>query len=169
MWKMLCVTAASAVFGACALDGPTQVDADRSESTRGHDRGDVAREVVLLYEELAARLYERGVTPEQMQAAVEDGDAERVRELFGYARAEYDARNARLLLLASMAQAAGGGAASLDGLECEWEILECGAGFLLSALGLPHLGLGILVSGAVICSLSDCRWRDGAGPRTKPP
>jgi hypothetical protein len=169
MWKILCVAAATAAFGACAPDEPTQVESALSESTRGDDLARVAREVVLLYEELAARMYERGVTPEQVQAAVEAGDAEGVRELFGYTREEYDAATGRLLVLATAVQAAGGGASSLDGLDCEWEILECGAGFLLAALGQPHLGLGILVGGAVICSLSDCRWRDGSGPRTKQP
>jgi hypothetical protein len=168
-----------ALFGACvADDSAAQIAVSHGTAPLQQPDPTVAEieaEVLHLYQELAARLEERGVTPEEMQAAVDAGDAERVRELLGMTREQYDEANARALAVAAMA------AESLDafedfesgatpeGLRCDWEILECGSSFLFAALAQPHWGLGILAAGSVICSLSKCRWDDGSGPRTKQP
>ena len=168
-----------ALFGACvADDSAAQIPVDLGAAPLEQSDPTVAEveaEVLRLYQELAARLEERGVTPGEIQAAVDAGDAERVRELFGMTRAEYDEANARALAVAAMAAEFlhafedSESGATPEGLRCDWEILECGSGFLFAAVSQPHWALGILAAGSVICALSDCRWDDGSGPRTKQP
>jgi hypothetical protein len=166
-----------ALLGACvADDGAVPIAVDRGAATLQPPETTVAEvgpEVFCLFHELAARLEERGVTPEEMQAAVNAGDAERVRELLGMTREEYAHANARVLAVATMAAGSldafddSESGATPEGLRCDWEILECGSSFLFAAVAQPHWALGILAAGSVICAVSDCRWDDGSGPRTK--
>ena len=167
------------LFGACvADDSAAQIAVALGTATLQQPEPTVAEveaDVLRLYQELAARMEERGVTPEEMQAAIDAGDAERVRELFGMTREEYDAANARALAVAAMAVESlhafedRESGATPEGLRCDWEILECGSNFLFAAVTQPHWALGILAAGSVICSVSNCRWDDGSGPRTKQP
>lgn len=166
--KWITSFAAVAAFSACALDEPTQVDSVGSEVACERDPDEALRGLAELYDQLAARMDARGVTPEQVQAAVEAGDSERVRALLGYTREEYAAANARVRGLLACVMGARESAA-VDGLRCDWEILECGAAFFFAAWSQPQFGLGILAAGAVICGIADCRWDDGSGPRTKQP
>jgi hypothetical protein len=124
-----------------------------------------ARDAVELYRELAARLDERGVTIEQMQAAVDAGDAERVRKLFGYTHEEMDAVNARAQAVAFAALNAMStrGNAHTEGLNCERGILECGAPYMLFAWTQPQFGAAILIFGG---AMSRCHWES---PRRKQP
>jgi hypothetical protein len=166
--KWISSFAAVAAFSACALDERAQVGSVELEVTSERDPDEALRELVELYDELTARMDERGVTPEQMQAAVDAGDSERVRALLGYTREEYATANARALALLACIMATRESAA-VDGLRCDSEILECGSTFFFAAWAQPQFGLGILAAGAVICGIADCRWNDGSGPRTKQP
>ena len=127
-----------------------------------------ARDAVELYLELAARLDERGVTVGQMQAAVDAGDAERVRELFGYTHEEMDAVNARAraVAFAALQAASVQGDAHTEELNCERGLVECAAPYMFIAYSQPHIGAAVLIFGGAVCAMSRCRWER---PRRKQP
>ena len=160
-----------ALLGACAAaEGDPQLDFATATIQQEPAVSDVAAEAVALYQELAARLDARSVTIEEMQAAVDAGDEEAVREMFGMTPEEYDEANARALAVAANVIASDETIeAHPEGLSCEWGIMECGAPFMLFAWTQPQFGAAILVFGAAICGISRCSWDDGSGPRPKQP
>lgn len=190
MWRIL-FTAVIAAVAACALeDERAQVDSVGFEiqSAAGNAPArDVAREAVLLVEEVAARLQERGYTPEELFAAGQAGDEQRVREMLGYTDAELAAIGARMTaIFTEMDTVEHDGSwlepedsvADPDGLKCDWgRAVECtyamfgsGLGIYFSKAGWP-ITIAYVVGGAGICGYNNCRWeRDGSGtsPGTKP-
>ena len=112
---------------------------------------------MLLYYELRDRLDERGVTPEEMQAAVNAGDAERVRELFGYTPEEFAEKNARAVALAEQVHRSGPDDTFVpEGAGCGWGMVDCGMGFLGWAWAFPGYAIGIFVGETVYCGLRNC-------------
>lgn len=137
MRRVLAV-AAVAALGACALDDERAQVSVEVKAAQPMDPDHVRREVVQLYEELASRMEARGVTLEQMQAAVDSGDAERVRELFGFTPEEYEAANARALALTTRVEQAIGEveAEAPDGWDCRG-MLSCSFGVMAIAYLQP--------------------------------
>lgn len=169
-----------ALLGACVADDSSAPQTEVEFHTSAIQQPDpisveeAGREALRLCQALAARLDERGVTLEELQAAVDVGDAQRVRQMFGYTPEEYDEANARALAVAAMVVDSmevqdPGGAAAPEGLSCEPGIMECGAPFMLAAWAQPQFGAAFLVFGAAICGISRCSWDDGSGPRPKQP
>ena len=162
-----------ALFGACVADeGAPQIAVDfHSATIQQRDQGDpsvedVGREALRLYRELAARLDQRGVTPEEMQAAVEAGDEERVRELFGMTPEELDSANARVLELAAEVRHASDdtGIAEPEGLRCR-VMMSCAFSVMSLAAVFPEFAAGILVVGGLACAWEHCEWDDGPGTK----
>lgn len=169
----------SAALASCTLDEPpttgelrlSLVNANaEAGASDGETPAEAGREFMRLYLEFAARLYEGGVTPEEMQAAVDAGDAVRVRELFGYTAEEFEDANERAQVVSAKIVAVmdtSEDRGHTEGLECDWEILQCGLGPALYVLSNPAVGAGVLVVTAIVCTAAQCRWDDG--PRTKQP
>jgi hypothetical protein len=158
-----------ALFGACVADDGTvqnAVDSHTSTLQQGPTASWVGNEAKALYQELAARLDERGVTPEEMQAAVEDGDADGVRELFGMTPEELDVANARVLELAAAVRHAAGdtGTAGPEGLRCR-VMMSCAFSVMSLAAVFPGFAAGILVVGGLACAWESCEWDDGPGTK----
>ena len=177
-WILL--STVSILVGACVADDRDPQSGARAaavdfhtESIQQSDQIDPAveeaeREAVRLYQELAARLDERGITPEEMQAAVDAGDEERVRELFGYTPEEYATVNARVLAIAQEAARNdddAGGVAEPDGPKCDRQTVDCGVGFVGLAVARPQVAIGIFFLGAIYCAWSHCHW-EGSSPGT---
>jgi len=169
-----------ALLGACVADeGDSQIDVDFRTAALQQPAPAAAAEVgndaIRLYQELTARLDERGVTLEEMQAAVDAGDAERVRELFGFTPEEADAALARLQAIGAKADDVledldtGSDGAETEGLNCKGAYTCQLAAFALASRFPGYGGLGFLVIASVGCALEWCEWRDGSGPRTKQP
>lgn len=159
------------LLGACvADDGAAQVAVDSHAATIQQDPtvSDVAAEAVALYHQLAARLDERGVTIEELQAAVDAGDEEAVQELFGFTLEEYDAENARVRQVAAELWHASDSTAIAEpeGLRCR-PMMGCAFSVMGGAAMFPEFAAGILVLGGMACAWEGCEWDDG--PRTKQP
>jgi hypothetical protein len=180
MQTKLLAVAVAAALGACTLDDErAHVDSVGFEvmgAASGEAAQDVAREAMRFHEELSARLNERGVTLEQMQAAVHTGDAERVRELFGFTPEELEAANERLQAIGAWADDAledinaGFDDAGTEGLNCKGAFTCSLAAFAIAAQYFPnYVGLGFLVLASAGCAIENCEWDDGSGPRTKKP
>lgn len=172
------------VLGGCALDDPVPVDqapeappfaADTTLRSRHHVVGP-EREALHLYEELAARLDERGVTPAALRAAADAGDEQAVRELFGYTDTEFDRLHARLVAITGSPESntteRGGGHGGADlgpprhveWLRCKGTWGACFLGAAALAKNVPgKLAIAIYAPGAVACVWQDCKW-DGTGP-----
>lgn len=170
-----------ALLGACVADeGDSQIDVDfHTAALQQPDpaaAAEIGNDAIRLYQELTARLDERGVTLEEMQAAVDAGDAERVRELFDYTPEEFEAANERLQVIGGMANEvlealadSGSESAEPEGLSCKGAF-TCGlAAFAIATQWPNYVGLGFLVLASAGCALEYCEWDDGSGPRTKQP
>ena len=179
MWRVTIIIVAA--LASCALEAqPQAVPAQDVESRalaveqNRPSAEEIARELVSFYQELVARLDERGVAMEEMQAAVEAGDVERVRELFGFTPEEFDAANERLQVIGAMADDVledladvGSDGAETEGLQCKGAFTCQLAAFAVAANFPNYAGLGFLVIATVGCALEWCEWDDG--PRTKQP
>lgn len=67
----------------------------------------IAEDAWLLYKELATRIYERGVTLEELVAAAAANDVEAIDQMFGYTEQDFEAVYRRIVDLAERARAAG--------------------------------------------------------------
>lgn len=173
MWRMTII--AFAVLASCALEAPSQDVETRALAIQENapNAEEVAGELIGLYQELAAVLEARGVALEEMQAAVEAGDAERVRELFGFAPEEFEAANERVAALAAKVQRVllenpEAGAVHPEGLECQGTF-ACGVGVVSLAAYFPQYAAAILIAGGLGCAWETCHWKDGSGPRSRQP
>jgi hypothetical protein len=167
--QRILIVAAAAAIGACALDDErARVEAVETRVTSERSPEEAALELAALYEELHGRMRERGVTTEQMQAAVGAGDSERVRALLGMTREEYGASNTRVLDLVARARRAEEGSepANPDDWDCRG-VLSCAIGVMGIAYSLPHLAVGILAVGGAVCAWDNCR-REAEPPRKRP-
>jgi hypothetical protein len=110
-----------------------------------------------------------------LQAAVDAGDAERVRALFGFTPEEYAEKTARLQRIGAMADDAladldaGSDGAETEGLDCKGAFTCSLVAFQIARYWPNYVGLGVLVIASAGCMMEYCEWRDGSGPRTKQP
>lgn len=179
------------LFAACSAEDDLALDLEVGAATLEHDISAaavehgpgqidpvVAEEAWALYEELAGRLEERGVTLEELQAAVDAEDEEALREMFGYTDAEAEAMQRRLLDLVERAQVERGRGTSPGGGTVEpegWprcDTAELGgcitfAGWAISKSGplTPPTLLGLVVISGAICVSQTCSFdRSDPGP-----
>jgi hypothetical protein len=133
-------------------------------------------EAMRFVQEFAAHLDERGVTPEELEAAAMAGDEERVRELLGFTDAEYEAWYARLVAIVMMAESVPEDAAYPDGWSCNHPLLwpclsQIGPTFLARYGGAPIPV--ILVVGSIQaagCVYAHCSYdRTDPGPPVRRP
>lgn len=104
--------AAIALLAACDLEGGPSI-ADKAVADiqlRGTDEAELRN----LYNELAARLNARGVTPAEAEATAATGDEEAVRRLFGYSPEELAEVTARFVALGQRVERTYGGSGGHD-------------------------------------------------------
>lgn len=179
MRTALCAAVVAAALGGCALaDERAQVDSVELNLSSDRDQAEVWHELNELYEELVARLADRGYTIADAQAAAAAGDEAQARELFGYTDAQYDAITRRARELATAVRAAPPEAASSTEWGCDWgQAALCFANGILAAWGTRGAGASGPVIGAIIvveaglCGWANCyreRRDTGSGPSTGP-
>jgi hypothetical protein len=110
MYATTKTTTVPLLIAALVLAG-CDMTADPVASTTLDVRGDSGRsqDAVRLYEELSDRLAERGVTPRELQSALDAGDGPALRRMFGYTQREIDALYARLAAIGGGADRGSGG------------------------------------------------------------
>jgi hypothetical protein len=141
MQRIMFAVAVAAAVGACALeDARAQVESAGS-GVQSAGAQDVARAALRLYEELAARLEERGHTPDELLVAGEAGDEQRVRAMLGYSDAEFEAVHTRLVAIVTAAACTPADVAYPDGWTCQAELLPC-----ITSIGLAYIVRGASVS-----------------------
>jgi hypothetical protein len=154
-----------ALFGACIADGGEPIEIDFHTAALQQDPvvSDVAAEAVALYQELAARLDARGVTTAELQAAIDAGDEELMRELFGFTDQELEAVHGRLLAVAVGTAAAPGDRGVSPELSCDgtWAPCFVGAAWGASQLAAtPWLAIAIYAVSAGACAWQACNRRE---------
>lgn len=145
MWTFLVVF--SAALGACALEEPPttgdlRLSLVNANAEAGVLDGDAPAEAgpqaISLYQEMAARLDERGYTPDELLAAGQAGDEQLVREMLGYTDAEFEAMYERLQAIGT---APASDANYPEGWTCQPEVIPC-----ITSLGLAYLVRGGSIS-----------------------
>lgn len=207
MAKIVSIAVALTALGACTLDEPARIDSvdfvDFEESAsvvvdeqaqgllgqtaaNAREQQDAVQrldEALHFVREFSAHLERRGVTPEELVAAGEAGDEQRVRELLGFSDAEYEAWYARFVELMTTAQVqhVDSATGSLEGWTCPqpfWSCLsERGFEILVASVlrgkGTP-ISIPVLLAlggvGAVGCAIAYCHWdRTDPGPPVRRP
>lgn len=152
-------TVAVVFLAACGAEDDIALDLEVGAATVEHAPGeldpeDAAAELWELYQELASRLEERGVTIEELLAAAEAEDEGTILEMFGWTPEEMAAADARILDLIERARAAGVGgypaadAVPLRGWGCEWR--GTGPWAESTILMVGGIGLGAWVAGGPV-------------------
>ena len=154
-------------LGACVADSEPPTEIDFHDATlRQPDQAVVESESIRLYQDLAARLDERGVTPAELQAAADANDEEAVRELFGFTDEELEAAHARLVALAEGHGDAREDPGASGGPPQHQELWTCRPGLALCSLAAAEraskfpskIGLAIFVAGELACLSAFCSW-----------